>query len=128
MSAHVELTNLRWVPQGFSLMTRTARVGEDEFTVPMPCQFLDGPVAVVPQLDVDEQTPSLTWRLDRWTVTHTDRKQSLPVSTAGMAAAVRAAREFEADPGISWSSDEVEIGAWASAWVERENARMRGEA
>ena len=128
MSAHVELTNIRWFAGGFTMMSRAVQIGENEFTVPLPCQFVSGSVALVPQMEVDEDSQALTWRMNRWTVQHTERKQVLPLSVAGMASAVRAARDFEADPGVGWHSDPVEIESWASAWAERENARMRGDA
>lgn len=127
MSAHIELTNRLSFPGGFEELSFSFWIGQGSFTMPLPCQFVSGPVAVTPVRAVDEQGQAVTLRLDRWQVLHSTRKQLLPMVFPSMAWAVRAARGFEDDPGISWDSPEVEIESWAATWAERANATRGGE-
>ncbi|MBE9375587.1 hypothetical protein IQ251_14130 [Saccharopolyspora sp. HNM0983] len=127
MSAHVEMTNLRQFPGGYEQLSIRCSLGEDSFGMPLPVQFVSGPVAITPLRVVDEQARSVTFRMDRWQVLHTQRRQLLPLVVPGMAAAARIAHLFQDDPGISWEADAVEIEAWASAWAARANAARGGE-
>ncbi|WP_243790173.1 hypothetical protein [Saccharopolyspora gloriosae] len=127
MSTHVTLSSIRWVDRGFAEMGCTVSVGDDSFTMPVPYQLIDGPVGVHPELYVNEGARSVAWRMDRWAVRNTELQRALPLSLMSMATAVRVAREFAADSGISWQSDEFELSAWSSAWVERNGTVSGGE-
>lgn len=127
MTARVTLTALRQVPGGFQASAITHRIGGVEYTLPIPFQEVIGSVVIFPEIVPTEDGSAISLQLSRWTVLHLERSVRLPLVCPDMAAAAQAARDFEADPGISWSSEPAELESWAACWVAKEESRKAGE-
>lgn len=127
MTARVALTAVRHFPGGFQTSAITHRVGDVEYTLPIPFQEVVGSVVIFPAMEADEDGSAISLQLRRWTVLHLEHSVRLPLVCPDMAAAAQAARDFEADPGIAWTSDAAELESWAASWIAREKAQKAGE-
>lgn len=127
MSAFVKLTSVRPFPGGYSIPARTMRLDGVDYELPVPFVEISGPVVVAPVMETSEDTRAVSIRMDRWEVLHLDAGLRLPMHLADMATAVRAARDFDADPGISWQSSETDFHTWVLTWLEQERARAGGD-
>lgn len=127
MSAYVKLQAFRQIPGGLTASYQTVHVGGVDYSLPMPFTEVADPVVVAPLMEVSEDGRSVSLRMDRWRVLNLDRNLQLPLHLADMATAVRAARGFERDTGISWHSSETDLSAWVLAWLEQERTRTGGD-
>lgn len=126
---HVNLTNVHVTSGGVEVPDVTVSVRGVAYTLPAPQYGLTGVnrVCVCPFAEADEEGNSIRLRLDKWRVVCDlgRRFRSLPLNLADMATAVRAAKEFESDPGIDWEAPPEELEAWAVIFLERERERAR---
>lgn len=127
MTARVTLSALRQFPGGFSTPSITQQVGDVEYTIPLPFQEVAGHVVIYPSMEPAEDGSAVSLRLDRWVVLHLQHGLRLPLLLPDMATAARAGRDFEKDPGISWTSDPTELESWAASWLDQEQSRKAGE-
>lgn len=123
MTSRVQLTSMVPAPGGGARsVSRSYVVGGVEYEVPLALQMLDGDVAIAPTLLPGDDGDTLVIRLDGWEVLHLGVGRRLPLLLTDMATAARVARDFGADPGISWHSDPSDIEAWAVTWLDRERS------
>src|SRR5437764_6699984 len=119
MTARVQLTSVRRVPSGIQSLTRTYTIGDVAYEIPMALQQIDHELVIAPETVPSDDGQALVTRLDRWEVLNLDLNLRIPLWLPDMATAARVAREFTADPGVSWDSNPAEIEAWALAWLKR---------
>lgn len=127
MTARVTLSAVRQFPGGYSAPSITQQVGDVEYTLPLPFQEVTDLAAIYPAMEPTEDGSAISMRLDRWLVVHLQHGTRLPLLLSDMATAARAAREFEREAGISWTSDWTELESWATSWIHREQEREAGE-
>ncbi|MCA1185743.1 hypothetical protein LCD36_04655 [Saccharopolyspora sp. 6T] len=126
MGAFVKLEGVAQIPQGLKSFHMDVQ-SEDgtSYSLPIPlAQISQSPVVFVQPKFVP--TPAgAEIHFGSWLVVNGDSRQRLPLTLPDMAAAMRAANEFLADSGISWSSADEDIYAWTLAYVERAKAGGR---
>lgn len=122
MSAYVKLASVRQVSGGVAMSSRTIRVADVDYDVALPFVEVADPVVVTPVMELGADGRSVSIRLDRWEVVHLDLNLRIPLVVGEMSGAVRVAREFERDPGVSWRSEPDELRRWAWSWAEGDNA------
>lgn len=126
---HVNLMNVRPVPGGVRVPSVTVTVRDVAYTIATPAYQVNDSVVAFPAIETDEETNSIRVRFDAWRIARDSgpgQWRQLPLDFRDMAAAVKAAMQFESDPGISWDSSEEDLGAWAVAYVERDRAQSGG--
>jgi hypothetical protein len=105
----------------------SVELGGVTYQIPLPFLQVSGPVVLTPLIETDEQSRSIELRVGRWQVTHLDSGRRLPAVLGTEAVALRMAREFEADRGISWDSDDIEVQSWTAAWLEQNVSSAGGD-
>lgn len=126
MTAHVKLVHLFQNSRGVGAHSVTVSVDGTVYDLPLPLQVVSGSVAIMPDVEADEDRSAVVMRMNRWKVVHLDEGRQLTIGLRDMATATRAARDFEADHGVSWHSDPADIDAWCVAWLDAEVAREGG--
>jgi hypothetical protein len=127
MTVRVQLGGIRQVPNGVAVHYARCEVRGVEYQFPLPSQEVANEVVIHPLIEGDEASGAISLRTDKWVVSHLGHKRNIPFVLPDMAAAARVAREFEADPGISWLSDPADLESWAVARWERENTPSGGD-
>jgi hypothetical protein len=100
--------------------SKTMQLGEGTtVALPIPYIPIDNRLAIAPKLTADGETAAVRIDLTRWVPMYVspDLVSFLPLACPGQAMAVRAAREFDADPAISWQDSEDDMVRWAHAWI-----------
>lgn len=121
------MSAVRRFPGGYSAPLITQQVGDVEYTLPLPFQEVTDSAAIYPAMEPTEDGSAISMRLDRWVVVNLQHGTRLSLLLPDMATAARAARDFEREPGISWTSDWTELESWANSWIHREQERKAGE-
>lgn len=96
-------------------------------TVTLVRQFvpIGGGLAVAPVVEAVEN--GVLIRLDQWMAmsVRADEGGLLPLTIPSQDQAARAARDFDRDPGIAWTSPAAEVSAWCLRWAEQQNGGER---
>ncbi|MGW4488854.1 hypothetical protein ACWEOE_34075 [Amycolatopsis sp. NPDC004368] len=97
-------------------------VGDTVVSFARPFVQIAPNLAVTPALEIDGN--ALRVRLDSWcpmNFGHSGPITILPLTISNQAAAVAAAREFDTDPTIGWTSPAADVLAWCQHWADRQN-------
>ncbi|WP_433868459.1 hypothetical protein [Saccharopolyspora sp. CA-218241] len=126
MSVHINLSTARVTAIGVRIPQTTQTVRDVAYTLSIPAQPVTHSVMVRPLIEPDEDTNSIRVRLDRWMAFNDELCIHLPLYLVDMATAVRAALDFEGDPGIGWRSGHDELERWAMTWLKQDESRVGG--
>lgn len=120
MTDYLKLVPVNVTPRGAVVGVGCAvEVGGLTVEVPRPFVMIDGRLAVGPVIEAADGSVKL--RLDLWNPMWLTAQGSrvLPLSVRGQGRAVAAARAFDADPEIDWTSPDEDVLAWCHRWVAR---------
>ncbi|WP_326568041.1 hypothetical protein VSH64_40580 [Amycolatopsis rhabdoformis] len=106
---------------GITGINNELAVGDLRVSLPRPFVPIGGDLAVGPVIEAVSN--GLLIRTDRWTAMNLDPYATgvLPLTIASQATAAAVAREFDADPTITWTSRAADVLAWCQRWVTRQN-------
>ncbi|MFE3173470.1 hypothetical protein ACFXPA_17370 [Amycolatopsis sp. NPDC059090] len=128
MTSYLKLDTYVFDGSGLAAVNCDLDVNGTRVSITRPFVQIGPHLAVIPGMSADGN--SIRIRLDMWTAMnfgHNGPITVLPLSTPSQAAAVAAARAFEADPSITWSAPLDQLTAWCQRWAADFNAAKGGE-
>lgn len=125
MGAYVEMDATINNPSGYVVYRSEVRIGDVTYGIPIGfVKVSDHPVVFVrPKIVPNGRVAEI--QFDSWWVVNPEAGRELPAAAKDMDLAVRLAREFNADPAVSWSSTDEDMKAWLMAFIERYEAGDR---
>jgi hypothetical protein len=128
MTSYLKLDSYVFNGRGVAAVTCEITMNDTTVSLNRPFVQIAPYLAVTPAVAADET--GIRIRLDAWQAMSFGRPGPvciLPLTVPTQAAAVAAARAFEADPAITWSAPLDQLTAWCQRWGADFNAVDGGE-
>jgi hypothetical protein len=128
MTNYLKLDSYVFDSSGLAAVNCEITINDTRVSFVRPFVQIAPHLAVTPGVAADDN--GIRIRLDAWHAMnfgHNGPISILPLTVPTQAAAVAAARAFDADPAITWSAPLDQLTAWCQHWVTAFNAAKGGE-